>query len=514
MNKLLNVMVLMLVAMLASVGSTFAAASITVESLSVSEDNGDYIAVVALANPDLGGAGEEYTRLTFSIDELSIADETQIIEVLENTSRQLFKANLKDIISDFDSLEQGETYTLRVSSEVAGSEDVVSFLFGSERSSDSPVEVEKIEVNDIAVSSNDVLDVNNGDTLEVQLQVYAFETVDRARFEILVSGYEHKSLYAVSDEPIKLVAGTTRYVTLSIDLPDDMDNEEEYTLEIRGRDEVSGISEEYTLYVNTQRDRVDVLDFITTPSSGVEPGQTVIAEVRMKNRGQKDQESVRVNVAIPELGISESSYVSNLGRDEVVTSDDMLIFVPEEAAAGQYQVVVTLEYDEGYDESFSTFTMDVLSPRLVDRENLIVSFNNNVDLVAGESKSFNIVVANPNSQATPISLAALDAAWADVEVSPSLAMVQAGADATFTVSVTPKSAIAGEKDLVLSVKEGTNTAADLTVNTYVEGSDELDMTNIILAVLLVIAIIVLLALVVTIARRKGDNNPEDTEEYY
>ena len=192
MNKLLNVMVLMLVAMLASVGSTFAAASITVESLSVSEDNGDYIAVVALANPDLGGAGEEYTRLTFSIDELSIADETQIIEVLENTSRQLFKANLKDIISDFDSLEQGETYTLRVSSEVAGSEDVVSFLFGSERSSDSPVEVEKIEVNDIAVSSNDVLDVNNGDTLEVQLQVYAFETVDRARFEILVSGYEHK----------------------------------------------------------------------------------------------------------------------------------------------------------------------------------------------------------------------------------------------------------------------------------------------------------------------------------
>lgn len=124
------------------------------------------------------------------------------------------------------------------------------------------------------------------------------------------------------------------------------------------------------------------------------------------------------------------------------------------------------------------------------------------------------MVANPNSQATPISLAALDAAWADVEVSPSLAMVQAGADATFTVSVTPKSAIAGEKDLVLSVKEGTNTAADLTVNTYVEGSDELDMTNIILAVLLVIAIIVLLALVVTIARRKGDNNPEDTEEYY
>lgn len=514
MNKLLKIMAIMLVAMMTAVASSFAAPSITVESVSISEDDGDYVAVVALANPDLGGAGEEFTRLSFSIDELGIADETQIIEVPENTSRQLFQANLRDIISDYESLEQGETYTLTVTTEADTQGESISFLYGSQRSSEASVEVEKIEINDIAVSSNDVLDVNNGDTLEVQMQIYAYETVDKARFEILVSGYEHKSLYAVSDEPIKLVEGTTRYVTLSLDLPTDMDNEEEYTLEIRGRDGVSEISEEYTLYVNTQRDRVDVLDFITTPSSGVEPGQTVIAEVRMKNRGQKDQESVRVNVAIPELGISESSYVSNLGRDEVVTSDDMLIFVPEEAAAGQYQVVVTLEYDEGYDESFSTFTMDVLSPRLVEKDNLIVSFNNNVDLVAGEAKSFNIVVANPNSEATPISLSSLDAAWADVEVSPSLAMVQAGADATFTVTVTPKSAVEGEKDLVLSVKEGTNTAADLTVNTYVEGSDELDMTNIILAVLLVIAIIVLLALVVTIARRKGDNNSEDTEEYY
>jgi hypothetical protein len=508
MNKLLNMMAFLLAAMISLVG----ASALTVDSLALSEDDGDYIAVVALANPT---STTEFGRLTVSIDELNIADDTEIIEVASNTTRQLFSFNLKDVISDYNSLEQGETYTLRVSTGVLGSEDeLVSFLFGSERSSDAPVEIRKIEINDIAVAASDVLDVNNGDTIEVQLQVYAFETIDKARFEILVSGYEHRSLYAVSDEPIKMVAGTTKYVTLSLDLPTDMDNEEEYTLEIRGRDEVSSISEEYSLYVNTQRDRVDVLDFITTPSSGVEPGQTVIAEVRMKNRGQKDQESVRVNVAIPELGISESSYVSSLGRDEVVTSDDMLIFVPEEAAAGQYQVIVTLEYDEGYDESFSTFVMNVLSPRLVDKENLLVSFNNNVDLVAGTAKSFDVVVANPNSVATPISLAALDAAWADVEVSPSLAMVQSGSDATFTVTVTPKSAIAGEKELVLSVKEGTNTAADLTVNTYVEGSDELDMTNVILAVLLVIAIIVLLALVVTIARRKGDNNSEDTEEYY
>lgn len=497
-------------AMVALFANGFAAPSITVQDLVINEDDGDYIAVVALANPV---AGEKYTKLTFSIDELGISDETETIEVPLNTSRQVFQANLKDVISDYSSLEKGETYTLTVTSE-SGSSKTQSFLFGTERETESDVLVESIRVNGIEVDDSDVLSVLNGETLEVKMEVYAFETIDKARFEILVSGYEHRSLFAVSDEPVKLVEGTTRYVTLSIALPEDMDTQKEYTLEIRGRDGVSDLDKEYSLYIDTQRDRVDVLDFISTPSSGVEPGQTVIAEVRMKNRGQKNQESVWVNVAIPELGISESSYVSNLGADEVATSDDMLLFVPETATAGQYEVIVTLEYDDRYDATKRSYSMTVLSPKFVESENLIVSFNNNVELKAGEAKTFNVVVANPNTQSTPISLSALDVAWADVEISPSLAMVQAGADASFAVTVTPKTAISGEKTLTLAVKEGTNTASDITINTYVEPSEDFDMTNIILAVLLVIAIIVLLALVVTIARRKGDNEDDETEEYY
>ncbi len=509
MNKLFNLVAITFVAVLASISGAFSADTISVTDLSISEESGEYVAVVALANT----VGDEYTRLTFSIDELGISDETSIIEVPVNTTRQLFDTNLNDVISDYDSLEKGETYTLTVTSE-SGSSKQVSFLFGTERETESNVVVEGIEVNGIEVLNSDVLSVENGDVLEVQLEVYAYETVDKARFEILVSGYEHRSLYTVSQDPIKLVEGTKRYVTLSLELPSDMDSQEEYTLEIRGRDDASELEKEYTLYVDTQRDRVDITDLVITPSSGVEPGQTVIAEVRMKNRGQKNQESVWVNIAIPELGVSESSYVSNLGADEVATSDDMLIFVPETASAGEYDVVVTLEYDDRYDASSEVYTMTVLSPMMVAEENLIVSFNNNVELVAGESKTFNVVVANPNAESTPISLGSLDVAWADVEIAPSLAMVQGGADASFAVTVTPKSAIAGEKELVLSIKEGTNSASEISINTYVEGSDDLDMTNIILAVLLVIAIIVLLALVVTIARRKGDNNEEDTEEYY
>jgi ATP-dependent Zn protease len=97
-------------------------------------------------------------------------------------------------------------------------------------------------------------------------------------------------------------------------------------------------------------------------------------------------------------------------------------------------------------------------------------------------------------------------------------MVQGGESKEFTIKVTPKDAIEGEKTLGLVVKEGSKSVSELTVNTYVEGKQQIDWINIALAVLLVIAIIILLSLVITIAKRKGEGSEGDdyssTEEYY
>ena len=150
------------------------------------------------------------------------------------------------------------------------------------------------------------------------------------------------------------------------------------------------------------RHKVDVLDLVMTPSSGVEPGQNLVANVRMKNRGQKAQDSVKVTVNIDELGVSESSYVSNLESGETITSGDMLVMIPEEAAAKQYEVEVVLSYNDQHTTTTEKYTLNVLSPKTVQEQNLIVSFANNLDLSAGSANSFEIVVANPNDDSGDI----------------------------------------------------------------------------------------------------------------
>jgi hypothetical protein len=508
-NKILT---LVFMALFMLVGTAFAS-PISVSDVNIQESNGDYLAVVSLNNANvLSGV---FTEVEFTIEELGTTKNVGVVKVDTNATA-VFTYNLMDVTDSFDLLKKGESYQLTVTTD--GNSMTEAFLFGSEKDTQGlGLLIESVEMNGNTVADSETIQVMNGESLDVDFRISALENFDDARLMIFIEGYEHSPIVA-STEIFQMVAGKTYFKSLSVNLPADMDTQAEYKIRVAGANDLSGITyKEYTVYVDTDRHRVDVVDLVMTPSSGVEPGQNIIANVRMKNRGQKNQDSVKVTVQIPELGVSESSYVSNLNNDEVATSDDMLLFVPEDAAAQEYEVKVSLSYDDGYTSSSKSYALNVLSPRVASEKNLLVSFKNNANLVANQATSFEVVVANPNENSRPISVVAMDNAWADVEVSPTLAMVQGGASATYTVTVTPKSAIAGEKELPLLIKEGTKVVNEFSVDTYVEGSDSsVNWTNIVLAALLIIAIIVLLSLVITIAKRKNEDEDEvsSTEEYY
>ena len=511
--KILTVMILSMFALMASAYAD----PITVSNVEVQENGGDYVVLVSLDNANTSSG--VYTSLVFTIEELGTSKDVGVVTIDSNETVVLLY-NLVETTDNFDLLKKGSTYTLTVETDFDSG--VAGFLFGSLNDNGDGLDMilEEVEVNNDRVTSVDTLQVMNGETLEVDMRFSALENFDNARIMVFVEGYEHSPIVGSTDI-FSVIEGKTYIKSVSVDLPSDMRSEQDYTLRIIGANDLSGLTyKEFTLYVDTERDRVDVLDLVMTPSSGVEPGQNIIANVRMKNRGQQEQDSVKVSVEIPSLNVAESSYVSNLDANEVATSDDMLLFIPEDAQAGVHNVVVKLEYNDGYTQSLEGFTLSVLSPKLVEEKNLLVSFNNNVDLKAGQANSFDIVIANPNEDSKPISIAAADNSWADVDVEPSLVMIQGGSSATFTVTVTPKSAVEGEKTLTLVVKEGSETVSEVPVSTYVEEGNEINWLNVALAVLLIIAIIILLALVVTIAKRKNEDGDRDedevtsTEEYY
>jgi len=492
--------------------STAYASPVKIENFNIQESNGDIIALVSLSNANtLSGI---FTEVSFTIEELGTSKNVGVVSI--DTNETVVKEfNLRDITDSFDLLKPGQTYQLTVTTD--GDSATQSFLFGSEKDTKGlDLVIDQIEINNVEVTDIETLQVLNGEALNVQIKFNALQNFDDARIMAFIEGYEHSPIVGTTDI-FQVTEGKTYVKNINLNLPHDIGSEKDYKLRIVGANDLSGLTiKNMDLYVDTQRHRVDILDLVMTPNSGVEPGQNIIANVRMKNRGQKFEDSTKVTVAVPELGIEESSYISNLDPQDVATSDDMLLFVPDNAQDKQYKVLVTLSYDDGYTSSTQEYTLNVLASRVVPDKNLLVSFKNNVDLIAGKATSFDVVVANPNEGSKPMSLATLDNSWADVEVSPSLAMVQAGSDATFKVTVTPKSAVSGEKELVLLVKEGSTTASQLSVQTYVAPTDSINWVNVVLAILLIIAIIILLALIVTIARRRNDNEEDSTstEEYY
>lgn len=493
-------------------GSVFAA-SFDVVNLDVQKDNGDYLLLVSLQNANTSEG--LFDEVKFTIEEFGTTFNAGVVK-LDNTDVTVLTYNLKDVAASYDQLKKGETYIITAATSTDSKNQ--AFLFGTEKESDEKnLILETVKVNSLDVNDVDTVQFMNGESLNIALRFTALSTFDDARIMVFMDGYEHNLLSDTTDV-FSAVEGKTYVKTLNIELPADMDSQDDYLLRIVGANGLSGITyKELSVYVDTSRHRVDVLDLVMTPSNGVEAGQNMIANVRLKNMGQKNQESVKVTIAVPELGISESSYVTNLNTDTVITSDDMLLFVPETAVAGIYTTTVTLSYNDGYTETAEDYSFNVVAPRTVEEDNLLVSFKNNADFSA--DSTIEIVVANPNSESKPISLVPVDNAWSDVEVTPTLAMVQGGSSATFVVKVNAKNGASGEKEIALVVKEGANTVNEFTINGFVESSDDsqIDWLNVALVVLLIIAIVVLLSLVVSIAKRRNDKEDDElssNEEYY
>ena len=511
--KAIKLFAWMVISLVALMGTVFAG-PIVVEDFTVQETNGDYILLVTLENT--GADAVVFDEVSFTIEEDGTTKNMGVVK-LEANQTEVFEYNLADVTDAFDSLVKGENY--RVTVETSANSVTRAFLFGTEKDTEGlGVILEEVEINGIEVTDIDTLQLINGESVEVQLRMSALSSFDDARIMVFVEGYEHSPLLATT-EIFSVLEGNTYIKRVNINLPADMDNQENYVLRIVGANDLSGVTyKEFEVFVDTQRHRVDILDLIMTPSSGVEPGQNIIANVRMKNRGQKEQDSVRVSVSIPELNVDESSYVSNLNSDEVATSDDMLLFIPEDATAKVYKAVVTLAYDDGYTVTTDSFDLNVMAPRLVQEENLIISFKNNLELMAATQSTFEIVVGNPNDESKPISVVPIESAWADVEVSPTLVMVQGGDSESFTVTITPKNAAAGEQELAFVVKEGASSVNEFTVATFVDTKADSDVNwfNVVLVVLLILAIIILLALVISIAKKRNDSDDDlsSTEEYY
>jgi hypothetical protein len=95
------------------------------------------------------------------------------------------------------------------------------------------------------------------------------------------------------------------------------------------------------------------------PEYSVKAGKQFQTQVRVKNIGAKDEESVKVTVSVPELGIKGSSYIDLIESEETESSEEIWLRVPNCVEDGFYDAEVKIVYDEGYEAVSKTKTLGV-----------------------------------------------------------------------------------------------------------------------------------------------------------
>ena len=393
--------------------------------------------------------------------------------------------------------------------------------------------VEYIKINGDTFISGDQLEVERGDELDIRIKLSANATEENIDIRAEVLGYEYGDHEPIFDRvhTFDLDDGDTTYEDLTLNLPYKMDKAY-YDLRITvGTRKGVAYEELFPIHLKGVKHSLIIRDVIFNPEPSVESGRALLTTVRVKNIGEKDEESVKVKVTIPELGLSASDYLDEIEEGESETSEELYMRIPECVEAKDYKVIVTVEYDEGYEtvsvEKMITVTGDVCAAEEpVEKKTVITVGPETQDVAQGASIIYPLTISNAGNTARTY-VVSIDGTetWSTVEVTPSnLVVLNAGESKAVYVSVTANDdATAGEHMFVLSVKSGDTTLKQVTLKADVTGEEPSGVLSLKrgleIGVIILVVLLVILGLIIGFnkLRETGDEEPEEPdkgETYY
>src|SRR3989344_4030358 len=249
--------------------------------------------------------------------------------------------------------------------------------------------VEEVKVNGVTAFPYDTSDrtgdsdklaesqhirVERGSTMFVEVFYHGLggdESRYDTRIEVELDGYE----YGVLDDNTEIFEvnpGQKGRKVLRIDVPEDIDSSDFYDLKVRMSDDDDEVTQVFKVRVEEQRHVVNIYDVIVQPYQHVEAGTPLFVTVTLENLGDNVEDLIKVTAAIPELGIQASDNVGELitwfdedgdnivySKRDTVSSRDLVLFIPENAEAKDYELVVQAEYNRGHSVAEKKYTISV-----------------------------------------------------------------------------------------------------------------------------------------------------------
>jgi hypothetical protein len=255
-------------------------------------------------------------------------------------------------------------------------------------------EITDIRVDDVTVFqlADTTVYVEEGATIMVEVYLLGLGETSDVNIKTWLGGYEYSTVQTTSSM-FDIEDGVSYKKTLYLELPNDMNSEDEYTVYVEVYDDDNYVREEASLMVSNVRHDVRFQDILVDNS--VEAGDYASVTVRLENQGDNKEEDIKVEVTNTELGISVSTYLDELytlpevdNEDEESSGDVTLNFeVDDEALSGEYTLDVTVTYNNGYSSVSDSVTLSVEGAE-ADEGEVTVEITDGVEPTEDETQDF------------------------------------------------------------------------------------------------------------------------------
>lgn len=354
-----------------------------------------------------------------------------------------------------------------------------------------------------------------GEEVEVRTVFVAGNESNDVRVKAEITGYDEDIEARTSF--FDVIADNSYTRNLVLDIPSNID-EDSYTLHvtISGKSDFSGIGEA-EIDMNVQR-VTDLLEIMSVDTYGnFEAGNTLYADVVVKNRGSDKAEDIYVSASIAELGLARTIYLGDL--DEVDDDHEdtekvtIALALPSTAASGSYKLDVKAYNSKTSAEDVVSFA--IAGTTSGEGKIVITPQTTMVNVEQGKGAVYTISIANFGSTSENVELSTEGTeGWATTQITPQAFNLASGKTETVSLYlVANEDAIAAEHIFTLKV-EYDNAVEYVTLNANIAGAGNAaapSLRTIMTVISVVLAVVIIVLLIILLTKKE---TKEVAETYY
>lgn len=403
-----------------------------------------------------------------------------------------------------------------------------------------PVTIEEVKIdNDIITQgATNILDIERGQEIDVKVRIKGnagIGTIDNVQIEGVLRGSDFPETVEDLTESFRVKENVSYVKTLKLKVPSRLE-QDKYKLRIRVDDRDGDTTTgNYELQISSKRHDVTIRDVILNPENEVKAGRVLLASLRLKNTGHKDEQGVKVRVSIPELGISASDFVDEIEKedddDDQITSNELFLRIPEDAETGEYTLraeVFFRDLDEKVTKEVKVRVLGAEEKAVAKAEEktiVVIPVDTQAVVAGGAEVAYPITLTNAGSASKTYIVTADSANWGTVRVGPSnVVVVEPGQSRAVNVYVSANKGASGEQMFLVSIKSDDKTLKQIPFKAVVSagnggaapgtGSKLKTVLEVLVVVLLVVLVLVALVFGFNKMMKGSNDGKEEGETYY